>query len=235
MVPGEIETATPSSDPLGGVTVQRETPMQCLRRLAQRNGFHAYVLPGNQAGDPSRGCFKRFGTAPTRGVPDLILLGDERNIENFSVSNDAQSATRYSAHTVSVSDRGAVESTSDFDDVDLLGDDPSYASEDATGQDFLTALELDEDPDRATHAATERSAYSVHADGHTLPDCYSGILRAHDVVTVRVGTTPRSGRFVVARVRHVINRSLHTQEFSLLGNSGSTVSSTDGDPFAGIF
>jgi hypothetical protein len=230
----DIQTATPSSGRLGGVAVQRGTSMQFLRQLARRNHFHAYVLPGDTPGQ-SRGCFKPYATDATTGLPDFVLLGDDRNIENFSASNDSQSATRYAAHTVSISDRGAVDSTSSFDDVTLLGQNPAYDNKSNTGQDFLSSFDLDEDPHRATSAATDRSAYSVHATGRTLPDCYDGILRAYDVVTVRVGTTKRSGKFVVKRVRHLINRSLHTQEFTLLGNASSTVDGSAGDPLAGIF
>ena len=235
ITPGDIENATPSSDPQGGATVQRETGMQFLRRLARRNGFHAYVLPADDAGSPSRGCFKRFAIDATSGLPDLVLLGDNRNIENFSTSNDAQSASRYTAHTIHIGDRSTVDQTSDFNNVALLGDQPAYYKESDTGQDFLGPHQLDEDPDRATRATTELSSYSVHVTGRALPDCFDGILRAYDVVTVRAGTTSRSGKFVVSRVRHVINRSLHTQEFNLLGNSSSTVDSSGGDPMSGIF
>ena len=63
----------------------------------------------------------------------------------------------------------------------------------------------------------------MRATGHVLPDCFDGILRAYDVVTVRAGSTQHSGNFVVTKVRHVINRSLHTQEFTLASDARATV------------
>ena len=234
IVPGNIETTTPSSDPLGGVTVQRETSMQLLRRLARRNGYHAYVLPGDTPGQ-SQGCFAPYPSDPTAGLPALILLGDNRNMESFSASNDAQAPTTYSASTLGIGDRSTDDQTSNFSDVPQLGDQPAYDDASNLGQDFLSPSDLDEDPSRATSAATTRSAYSIHATGRTLPDCYDGILWPYDVVTVQAGPMQHSGNYVVTRVHHLINRSLHSQEFTLVSDSRSTVSSGGGNPLSGIF
>jgi hypothetical protein len=231
---GDIQATTPSSDPLGGAAVRRETVIRFLRRLARRNGFHVYVLPGDTPGH-SRGCFRPYATDPTSGLPTLVLLGDDRNIENFSAANDAQAPARFTGRTVTVTDRSTVDRTSDFSNVALLGAQPSYDDASATGQFLLGPHQLDEDPDRATRAATERSAYGIRATGRVLPDCFDGVLRAYDVVAVKAGPMQHSGTYVVTRVRHVINRSLHTQEFTLLSNARSAVNAGAGSPLAGIF
>lgn len=234
ITPGNIQTTTPSSDPLGGVTVQRETGMQLLRRLARRNGFHAYVLPGDTPGQ-SQGCFAPYPSDPTPGLSPLILLGTDRNMESFSATNDAQAPTSYSASTLGISDRSTDDQTSNFSDLPELGDETAYDNQSSTGQDFLSPADLDEDPDRATSAATTRSAYSIHANGRTLPDCYDSILWPYDVVTVQAGPMQHSGDYVVTKVRHLINRSLHSQEFELVSDSRSSVSSGGGNPLSGVF
>ncbi len=234
IVAGDIQTTTPSADPLGGAAVRRETVFQFLRRLARRNGYHVYVLPGATPGQ-SRGCFRPYATDPTPGLPTLVLLGDDRNIENFSVANDAQAASQFTARTVTISDRSTVDRTSNYGSVPLLGAQPSYDNASTTGQLLLGPHQLDEDPDRATRAATLRSVYGVRATGRVLPDCFDGIMRAYDVVTVKAGPQQHSGNFVVTRVRHVINRSLHTQEFTLVSDARSTVNAGAGNPLAGIF
>jgi phage protein D len=235
ITPGNIQSTTPSADPLGGVTVQRETSIQLLRRLARRNGYHAYVLPGDSPGQ-SQGCFAPYATDPTTGLPTLVLLGADRNMENFSATNDAQSPTRYSASTVGIGDRSTSDQTSSFGNVPQLGDQPAYSDESSTGQDYLSPHDLDEDPSRATSAATTRSAYSVHATGRTLPDCYNGILVPFDVVTVQAGPMQHSGNYVITKVHHRVTRSLHSQEFTLVSDSRATVSSGGGaNPLSGVF
>jgi len=66
--------------------VQRGTAMQLLRRLARRQGMHAYVLPGPQAGQ-SIGAFKQPQTKGD-GLPDLVLVGTDRNVAAFNVRAD---------------------------------------------------------------------------------------------------------------------------------------------------
>src|SRR5262249_8705072 len=77
----DIETTRPPQDSLPPFEIQRGTQMDLLRRLAQRQGMHAYVLPGAEPGQ-SVGAFKKFPTHPD-GLPPLILLGTDRNVATF--------------------------------------------------------------------------------------------------------------------------------------------------------
>ena len=120
----EIET-TPAPGNNSPAVVQRGTAMQLLRRLARRQGMHAYVLPGTEPGQ-SIGCFKPFPTQ-TDGLPPLILLGTERNVSEFNPSNNAQSPARVTGFTLNVFDKTVTQRTSDFGSLDLLGEEQTFA------------------------------------------------------------------------------------------------------------
>src|SRR6478736_1101270 len=64
--------------------VLRGTPMQMLRRLARDNGMFVYVEPGDAAG-ASVGVFQRPQAADEQ-LPDLVLIGAERNIGSFAAA-----------------------------------------------------------------------------------------------------------------------------------------------------
>jgi hypothetical protein len=211
-----IETPPPPTDRVPPARVRRGTAIQQLRDLARRHEFHAFVLPGTQPGQ-SIGCFLPDPTT-SAGLPDLVLLGSDRNLSTLQVTEEAQTPTRFRARTLSISDKQIVSRTSRFQDLTLLGPQPTQP-ENQTGTQVLDPHSNNEDdPDRAVQAATRRASYSLRATGRVIPGCYQAVLQPYQLVTIRAGTTALSGDFLVTKATHRITPSIYTQEFTAKRN-----------------
>ena len=219
----EIET-TPAPGNNSPVVVQRGTAMQLLRRLARRQGMHAYVLPGTEPGQ-SIGCFKPFSTE-TDGLPPLILLGAERNVAEFNPRNNAQSPARVTGFTLNVFDKTVTQRTSDFGSLDLLGEEQTFAAEGDTAIQILPPRYGDAvDLDQAVAAEALRSSYSTEATGRIINESYPAILSPYRVVSVYGANPNRSGNYLIRQVTHSLTRSYYAQSFSLQRNAQTSSAS----------
>jgi hypothetical protein len=229
----DIEDTPPPSSTLPPVVVQRGTAMQILRSLARRQGMHAYVLPGEGPGQ-SVGCFKPLPTE-TGELPPLILLGSERNIETFNVTNNAQRPSAVRASTLRITDKGVITSTSSSSDVELLGEEGAFEeSESEPATQILPPYQGESvDLDQAVLAEAQNTSYALEATGNLRGQCYQGVLQPYAVVTVRAGNTRLSGDYLISKVTHTLARSNYTQSFSLKRNARSSVSGTALDNLGG--
>ncbi len=230
----EIDQTAPPQDNLTPEPVRRGTAMQMLRTMAREHGMHAYVLPGDTPG-ASVGCFKRPATRPS-GLPPLILLGPERNVEQVNVSSSAQTPATTRAFALSVTDKVTASSTSSFRDVDLLGESSTLEDESSTGTELArpgpgsrVAVE------RRAAARTERSSYAIEAEGTAIGACYTGVLVPYNVVTVQAINDRLSGDYLIRRVTHTLTRSTYRQAFGLKRNARSSGSDGLGDLIGSIF
>lgn len=219
--PAQIDPtpASGSADPRP--VVQRGTAISILRSLAKRQGMHAYVLPGENPGD-SVGCFRDFPVRP-EGLPPLVLLGQKRNIDTFNVRNNAQSPSDVHASTMRFSDRSIVSRSIRHRDVELMGEES--ALEDVQEPAATQVLEPRQggtmDLRQATAARARRTSYAYEATGKVRTECYGGILRPYQVVTVQAGNMPQSGDYIIFKVEHSLTRSVYSQSFSLKRNAKS--------------
>lgn len=216
----DIETTPPPPDGLPAFEMQRGTQMDLLRRLARRQGMHAYVLPGAEPGQ-SIGTFKKFPTQ-LDGLPPLILLGPDRNVATFTVTNDAQSDASVEAYTLNITDKVVTKATSRFRDLELLGDEAGFQNE----ADIATHLvppgnDGVVDVYRAVAAEMEQAAFSFEASGSVMENRYTGVLAPYRVVTVKGVNERLSGDYVIKQVTHTMTRSHYSQAFSLLRNARS--------------
>lgn len=218
----DIESAAPRiGEP---ILVQRGTAIQILRLLAYGQGMHAYVLPGDEPGR-SVGCFKRFSAGPS-DLPPLVLLGKDRNLEEFNVTNDAESPSRFQASFLNALDKQGVTTRSNFEDIDLLGPEQAFDSE------VDTALHIARpgpwspvSPDRRAGAEAERASYAFEATGSVLSSCYPAVLRPYNVVSVRAINDRLSGDYRIKAVTHSLTRSRYAQSFTFMRNARSGGSS----------
>jgi hypothetical protein len=217
----DVDPTPPQPDPNGG-SVRRGTPMQYLRDLARRNhDFHAYVLPGKMASQ-SIGCFKRYAK-DTDGLPDMILLGADRNIETFNVNNNAQSASTVQAATLSISHDAVKTNTASYRDATLMGDQSPDADDPHPATRLLPPGQSDQvDPDQATKGAAAESGFSLQATGSIVPFCYPAVLSPYRCVMVKISDSRYSTKYLISQVTHTLTRSIYTQSFSMKGN-GVTV------------
>jgi hypothetical protein len=214
----QVDDTPAAPQDLPPATVQRGTAMRLLRELARRQGMHAYVLPGEQP-DQSIGCFKRLPTSAS-GLPDLVLLGEDRNIETFNLSFDSQSPARVQAYALNVTDHAVLTSKSSFRNLELLGDKASLTDESqATQLQARPGMGNSVDLDQRTAGETERAGYSLTARGSVIPGCYPAALTPYRLVQVRAVSARQSGNYLIHHVTHLLNRSMYTQEFTLKRNA----------------
>ena len=215
-------TATRPDNPAAAI-IQRGTKMQILRSLAARHqNFYAYVLPGKKAGE-SIGCFRRLPVLPDEKLPALVMFGEDANLAEFNVRENARSPSEVVAATMSLRDKSITTSTSSYRDAALLGDEVSTDADEAnvTRRRLPPGQTDTVDLDAATQGAAARSGFSLEADGSVLPLCYAGVLSPYRVVAVRLSDSRFSANYVVFKVVHTLTASSYTQSFTVKGNAVS--------------
>jgi len=216
----DIEDSLPCSCTGTPEEIQRESKMHLLQRLARRQGMHAYVLPGDSPGE-SIGCFRKFPTSPG-DLPELILLGPDRNIVSFNISSNAQSPASVQGFSLSIGDRAVSEGTSQTRDMDLLGSDAALASESDTSTRLLppdSGCCLT--PEQAAQVEAERAAFAFEATGAVLAECYGAALVPYQIISARGVGGRVSGDYIIKKVSHRLDRWQYSQQFTLLRNARS--------------
>lgn len=217
----DVDSDTASGTDGEVVRFQRETDMQYLRRLARHQGMHAYVLPGERPGR-SVGVFRPFPTR-TDGLPPLILVGPDRNLESFNPREDAQSPATVKASTLSLIDKSVTNASASFRDVQSLGSAPAGAAvRDGATRILPGGADGAIDARRMVRSWAERFSYSFRVDGRVATGCYRAVLSPYRLVTVKGVGEELGGDYRIERVRHHISRSAWTQEFRLSRNARST-------------
>ena len=236
----DVETTPASGSALTADVFQRGTAMHFLRSLARRQGMHAYVLPGDQPGQ-SIGVFRPLPTQ-TDGLSPLLVLGQERNIEEFSLRFNALRPSRVSASTLRITDQEIVSSEIGYDDLDTLGDSSLLqSSSDLAGVILPPQQGESVDIDQATQARATSSSFAVFGAGRTREDHYPDVLSPYRIVTLQGGNSPVSGDYLITSVTHALSRNSYIQTFKLSRNartdnaSGSLGSAASGAPGRGVF
>jgi hypothetical protein len=216
----KTDAVPPQQTNLEPVEIQHGTAMQILRALAKRQDMHAYVLPGPKPGK-SIGMFKKFPSAGD-GLPDMVLLGAERNISRFEVKNKATAPGKTVGYTVSITDKKVVKKTSSFKKLDLLGKEQAFKEEKNAGTYLLPPELVDAvDLEAAVQAKTSAASYQFEAAGSLVTECYGKALAPYRVVTATGVNGRLSGDYVVIGVIHTLNRWSYKQDFKLLRNARS--------------
>jgi hypothetical protein len=217
----DIDETPPAAGSVPPAVVQRGTAMQLLRALAQRHAMHAYVLPGDEPGQ-SVGAFKRLPTEPARTLPALVLLGPGRNLESLDIRQDAQRAADARTAALTVTDKGVVRGQASFRDLELLGPQFSLERQEGEATRIVRADHGDTvDPQQRAEAEARRESYTFRATGRVVPDCYAGVLRPYQAVSVRGINDRMSGTYVVRQVTHTLTRSQYAQAFELMRDAES--------------
>jgi len=212
--------------------VQRGTNMQTLRGLARRFGMVVYVEPGDTPGR-SIGVFEA-ATAHDDGLPQLVLLGADRNIATFSAEFDALRPQIAKAATVRAIDKEQIAGQASTADEPPLGDAAAHQLVTPSTTLLRDMREEQADLDAETAGLVDASSWAYAARGELDADLYSGVLRPHRKVTV-TGVGPQlSGDYLIARVLHEISDSGYRQSFALARNARSS-GDAGGGLFSGVF
>lgn len=206
------------------------TPMQKLRYLAARNGFRAYVLPGDTAGQ-SIGCFKGDPTTPPT-LPPLVLLGASRNLFTVTATEDPESSHRTTVHTLSLGDQQVQSYTSSASDETLLGS--QSAAPDAPTRTISPHGNDSEDPAARAAAEARRNNFPVKYTGRVIACAYGKILTPFQKVALHAGAGRTSTILLLTKVTHRITPSAYDVTFEGRGNSLAQLQAAAGLP-GGIF
>ncbi len=213
--------ATPSSGAvLTRYVVQRHTNMQLLRDLARRHGMFAYVKPGATPG-VSIGVFARPSLDPG-DLPEILLLGPDRNVASFSAEFDALRPLTAKAATIGFPGNEVLTAEAQSADLAALGDQAVHDALAQTGSALLVRTREEQaDIDAATQAAVNLSAWAYSAGGEVDVDRYAGVLTPYQVVSVAGVGSHLSGNYLVSRVTHRLSDAGYHQQFTLLRNARS--------------
>ena len=199
--------------------VQRGTNMQALRALAKRFGMFVYVEPGPRPGH-SVGVFEA-ATARDDGLPQLVLLGADRNIASFSAEFDALRPQTAKASAVRAIDKEQISGEASNASEAALGDATAHSLVTPSKTLLRAAREEQADLDAETGGLVDASSWAYAARGELDADLYSGVMRPYRKVTV-TGIGPQlSGDYLIARVLHEISDGGYRQSFALARNARS--------------
>jgi hypothetical protein len=224
--------AQPKDRPLKHL--KRGTEIDMLRAIAEPYDLHVYVRPGKIG--KSIGHVKRLSTKSS-GHPALLLAGADRNIESFSARNEIARAMRYQGLQLDIENvtRGSTLSsrwTNEDnkrpqgaparvgDPVALLGALPAIDNLAKLGTELLSPyVSAFRDVKELVQRWQQRSSYTIHAMGSVRSGCYSGVLRAYDVVGVSGVNERLCTNYIVREVTHSLSRSEYRQDFTLMTNA----------------
>jgi phage protein D len=216
----EVDATPTSGSALTRFVVQRGTNMQLLRQLARRHGMWTYVRPGPAVGE-SVGVFARPTFEPG-DLPELLLLGPDRNIGNFSVEFDALRPFKARAGSIAVADKQVLTAEAETADLPSLGAQPMHGVLASTGTALLARTrEEQSDIDIATQAAVDLSAWAFSARGEVEADRYPGVIAPYQVLSVAGVGGYLSGNYVVSHVTHRLTNASYRQQFALVRNARS--------------
>jgi hypothetical protein len=216
----EIDTTNaPPSGTTNAVAIQRGTAMAMIRRLAERNGMHAYVRPGGEPG-ASVGVFQALSTSGGDLKP-LVLLGADRNLATFSSQNDGAAPAKVTIFTLNPLDGTTSSANASPSDAALLGANAAAAADGQVGAVILPPSDGSVDAQTQADAAAVRNGFAFNADGSVVSDCYPSVLLPYQVVSVRGVDGRQSGDWLILHVTHTLDRSVYTQTFKLGRNATS--------------
>jgi len=225
----------------------RGTRMQLLRKLAKRNMMHAYVLPGKRSGK-SIGYFKPFPDKSS-GLTDLVLTGEKRNIESFSVSIDSLKPSIGQGAYLNPLDNSIQKFSQDYQIFNLHGDfavisDNNQLTDQITRPQQVVQPNLrmihpnssfGDDMEQRINAEAYESGYAIEGRGQVLQTelMFPDILSPYNLITVKGINGPYCGEYVITKVSHKITRSSHTQSFTMIRNAFSNPSRSSGAVLGG--
>jgi phage protein D len=216
----DVGTAPDAGAALERVVVQRGTNMQLLRELGRRFGMFVYVKPGDTPGQ-SVGVFQRPQLSPG-ALPDILLLGPDRNINSFSAEFEALRPITAKASSVKAVDKSVLTGQTSTADLPALGDTDAHAITQPATTLLSRTREEQTDLDAAAAAAVDLSSWAYTARGELDADTYAGVLTPHEVVRVAGAGGYLSGDYLVGRVTHVISDAGYKQRFALHRNARSS-------------
>ena len=230
----EVENVASAGAAQTRYVVQRGTAMQLLRDLARRNGMFVYVKPGETPGQSV--CVFARPSLVAGDASELLLLGETRNIHNFSVQFDALQPLGARASSVRISDKARLSSETTAPDLDPLGSDAVHDTLAPTAISLLARTrEEQNDLDAATRAAVDLSSFAYTASTEVDANDYDQALSPYQIIRVAGPGGYLGGEYLISRVHHHIDDAGYRQNLTLKRNARSAGSAAGGGLGGGVF
>ena len=228
----DVGDAPEAGGTLERFVVQRGTPMQLLRDLARRQGWVLQVRPGAQPGR-SIGVFRALDLG-VEDLPELVLVGESRNLERISIDFDGLRPFTAVAGTVDAADLSVLRSESLASSQITLGDEAAQDLVEPASVFMARTRETEADLDAAVTAAVDTASWAYSAAGEIDASSYPGVMQPYGTVNL-AGAGPMSGRYLVAQVTHKIDSGSYRQAFTLRRNARSAIGGGGGGLPGGVF
>lgn len=216
----KVDQTQPVRQDLDVTTIQRETDIQFLRRLTERNGFECYV-ENDPLLNANVGHFRRPQLqGKAQGVLS-VSFGESTNVNSFNARYEMLRPTTVRASNVDINTKSTQKGEAQDVSVANLGQEglQNRISQPPVVLPSKTGLPSAGELQTLCQAIVDRSAWAIIAEGELNTAVYEGILRAHRTVNVRGAGSLYSGGYYVSRVLHIFSGEGYTQRFELRRNA----------------
>ena len=194
--------------------IQRNTDIQFVRALAQRNGLEFYFETDKESGEVA--AFLRAPQLEGTPQPDLaIQFGEDSNLKSFvarvagqrplSVKTTQIDVKANSPNSAQIGDTQLTK-LGDRDANELIGGPLGslVTPKDLLGQMLLLGTPTSDPTELQTFAQAVRdeAAWLITANGEINSDAYQTVLRPHRMVLVKGAGSLYSGKYYVTQVTH---------------------------------
>lgn len=216
----KIDKTKVTPDARNEITLQRETDIQFLRRLARMNGFECYVET-----DPHTGLNTGYFCSPrTDGETQKTMsvnFSEETNVCSFNARYDMLKPVSTQTTNLDLGGGSIQSGLADSDSATALGR-KGLLDESAQKRIVLpsqTGLSTASELQTLAKAITDRSAWAITAEGELDGAVYGEILRCHRIVRVQGAGSQFNGDYRIKSVLHTITGNNYSQRFRLERNA----------------
>lgn len=205
--------------------IQRETDIQFLRRLAQRNGYECYV-------DGGTGYFQPPAVG---GSPQPVLavqFGDQTTITRFALEVNALAPASVTMFQVDRLNKQVLDASADSPALRQLGAKPVssfLAGGMSPGQAYLGQAVTTGLPEMTAlcQELYDRSNWFVTGQGEVDANGYGSVLKPRGIAVVKGAGETHSGMYYISRVTHSFTADGYTQRFTVKRNALAPTGSED--------
>jgi len=200
------------------VLLQRDTDLQFIRQLANRNGY-MFWLRTDGAGI-STGHFRRPDLSASSSV-DLGIINQAPNIDELNIQWDVRRPASIASRQLDLNQKTDLLGDVQQSPLSLLSDKGLLS---VAGNIARTELLNVVSDDAGELVASSESAlidagWFIQASCIATLEVIKKLLRPHMIVNIQGAGNRHNGKYFVNSIKHVLTESAHTMELELLRNS----------------
>jgi hypothetical protein len=210
----DVEATPASHTEAKHTTIQCETDLQFVRRLARRNGADFWIAFGEDGAETAHVRRPKLDDDPA-GTIDLA----NPNVEEIDICWDVQRPATVSAAGIDANSKDDISGDVSASPLPALGEKAFGEIATHSGAAVLTAP-VDEAGDLRARAEglLIRSAFFLRARCALTTTAAGRLFRSHTIVNLKGAGSRHSGKYYCAAVRHIITDGNHTMQVELVRN-----------------